>query len=94
MSLIYKCDMCDKTYDSIPEFKFTNGSNTIMILCNAYKSDAEENLVLMSHIFVSIVLNLYYQEFRRCPVLIMILILFDMIERKTKLLFIPPVVEL
>ena len=42
MSLIYKCDMCDKTYDSIPEFKFTNGSNTIMILCNAYKSDAEE----------------------------------------------------
>ena len=42
MSLFYKCDKCGKSYDSIPEFKYTNANETIMILCNAYKSDSNE----------------------------------------------------
>ena len=42
VSLFYKCDKCGKHYDSIPEFKYINANETIMILCNAYKSDSNE----------------------------------------------------
>ena len=42
VSLFYRCDKCGKSYDSIPEFKYKNANETIMILCNAYKSDSNE----------------------------------------------------
>ena len=42
VSLFYKCDKCGKHYDSMPEFKYTNANETIMILCTAYISDHEE----------------------------------------------------